>query len=31
MVGEKGSIKGKGKGDGTKTEVNRKIPWDKET
>jgi len=26
MVGEKGSIKGKGKGDGTKTGVNGKIP-----
>jgi len=31
MVGEKGGMKGKGKRGGTKTEVNRKIPWDKET
>ena len=29
MVGEKEGMKGKG--DGTKTEVNGKIPWDKET
>ena len=31
MVGEKGGMKEKGKRGRTKTEVNRKIPWDKET
>jgi len=31
MVGEKGDMKGKGKGGRTKTEVNGKIPWDEET
>ena len=31
MVGKKGGMKGKGKRGGTKTRVNGKIPWDKET
>jgi len=31
MVGEKGGTKGKGKRGGTKTGVNGKISWDKET
>jgi len=31
MVGEKGSMKGKGKRGGTKTGVDGKIPRDKET
>jgi len=31
MVGEKEDTKGKGKRGGTKTGVNRKIPWDKKT
>jgi len=31
MVGEKEGIKEKGKRDRTKTGVDRKIPWDKET
>jgi len=31
MVGEKEGMKGKGKRGGTKTGVNEKIPWDKET
>ena len=31
MVWRKRGIKEKGKRGGTKTEVNGKIPWDKET
>jgi len=31
MVGEKEGTKEKGKRGGTKTGVNGKIPWDKET
>jgi len=31
MVGEKGDIKGKGKKGRTKTGVDGKIPWNKET
>jgi len=31
MVGEKEGTKEKGKRGGTKTRVNGKIPWDKET
>jgi len=31
MVGEKGGTKEKGKRDGTRTGVDGKIPWDKET
>jgi len=31
MVGEKESMKGKGKRGGMKTEVDGKIPWDEKT
>jgi len=31
MVGEEKDIKGKGRENGTKTGINRKIPWDEET
>ena len=31
MVGEEKDMKGKEREDGTKTGINGKIPWDKET
>jgi len=31
MVGKEKDMKGKGREDGTKTEINGKIPWDKKT
>ena len=31
MIGKKEDMKGKGKRDGTRTRIDGKIPWDKES